>query len=595
MKILFIYPSDSKTYNAGIGYLSSVVKAAGHQSRLYMTDQLDTDALELMISQWAPNIIAFSSVTNQFPLTKRIISFLRPKTKALFIIGGIHATLVPDQVLTEAPGIDILCRGEGEGAILDLVTRLEAGQPYSDIQNLWVRDGKRVMRNPLRPLIQNLDELPLPDYDIFDYDKILSEMGVFMFFANRGCPYECSYCVNHSLIKLYKGEQFVRYMSVSHCIENLESLMKKYPQATTLEFFDDTFILNRHWIEEFATLYPQKIGKPFYCNVRANLIDEAIVESLKKAGCTRVNIAIETGNEDLRRNVLKKNVTNDTLEKAFSLFHQAGIKTYAHNMVGIPFETVDSIKETIQFNQKVKVDDLQCWVFYPYPGSDAYELCHEKKWIVPRYFDTVAGSIVTSTLDQPSITQEEVSYYHRVFPYLVLGNKISPEKIPLDYLYLGIFEGQMIAGWNNLEEAEGLFFRWTAVEGSLYLKNTKKDYISIQSNFPAPVPPPLVDLIINGMTIAQFIPQRGKWTWFETPIPHFETPLLEVQLRVDKPYLPALQDKQDFRELGIAISKVLLETSYQRLKRKYYPSGKQIMKDLIPRVTRKVNNVKNGH
>lgn len=566
VKVLFVYPSDNLTFNAGIGYLSAILKNSGHKTALYMTNRFDEEELLTAINGFSPDITAVSAVTNQFRLAKRLIKSIKLHSNSFIALGGVHATLQPQEAIA-INEVDAICRGEGEEALLELVDLLENEEDYRFVRNFWVKDGDKLYKNPLRPLLTNIDSLPGPDYEVFNYEKILRQMGVFMVFANRGCPYKCSYCVNHSLLELYGAKNFVRYMSVSHLIDLIKKNLRRYPETTIIEFFDDTFILNRQWMIDFCEAFPREINKPFYCNVRANLIDEEIVEMLQKAGCIRVNMAIETGSEVLRKNVLKKNVTDDELITAFNLFKKAGIKTYAHNMVGIPYETEENILKSIELNKQCNVDDLQCWVFYPYPGTKAREICEKNDWLTDRLSDTVAGKIVASSLDQPGISFERVSYYFRIFKFLVLGEKAMSENIPLDYIFLGVEEGQMISGLNNLEIDKGIPFRWTQQEGSFYLKNSKKKYLMLYVNFPAPKPPPLVEVIVNGLNLSHFIPQKGVWEWYEIKLPPFDEPILEITLKVDKPYLPQIKDPGDKRVLGVTVSKIALENSLQKTKR----------------------------
>jgi len=570
MKILFIYPSDNRTFNAGLAYLSAVLKKDGHQTGLFMTDRFDTSELDQQLHEFKPDLVAVSSVTNQFPLAQQLIGYAKEKTGVPLVLGGVHATLMPEEaILTE--GLDALCIGEGEDSLCEYVRRLETGQSLTAVEGFWVKEKGVIQRNQVRQPVQDLTSLPPPDYALFDYATILEQMGVFMVFANRGCPFECSYCINHSLMKLYKPGHYVRAMPVSHLLTLLKEVLAPYPQTRVIEFFDDTFILNKKWLTEFAERYPVEIGLPFYCNGRANLVDQSVVDLLVQAGCQRVNMAIETGNEHLRLTVLKKNVTNQELITAFGLLKSAGISTYAHNMVGIPYETEESMQETIALNRRLEVDNLQCYVFYPYPGSSAHDLCLREGWMTGRKSATVAGSIVVSPLDQPTITYERVSLYHRIFKYLVLGPRTPEAEIPLDYMLLGQVEGQMISGWNNLENDKEVLFRWTAEDGRCYLRNSAKKYLSLLANFPASIQPALIEVSINGLKIGHIIPARGVWRWYNFALPTFSEPLLEISLTSDKPYLPRQHDPRDLRVLGLAVSKIVLKTGWQLFREKYFP------------------------
>lgn len=188
----------------------------------------------------------------------------------------------------------------------------------------------------------------------------------------------------------------------------LVSLINKYRYIKEIEFFDDIFISNRTWLKQFCQKYTQRINLPFICNVVANQIDEEIVDYLSKAGCTWVNMAIETGNERLRQEVLNKKIANSDYRRAACLLKDRGIKIFAHNMVGIPYETEDTIWETINFNKQLGVDHPMCYIFYPFPGTSAYQQCKQKGWISQR---KVSDLRTTSILDQPTISKEKVAYY----------------------------------------------------------------------------------------------------------------------------------------------------------------------------------------
>lgn len=429
MRVLFVYPTATwKGYHNGIAILSAVLKKAGHETAMEFIHNWKKRThknLALKILEFKPHLIAISFATNQFERAKQIINFINHNFSLPIIVGGIHPTICPNEVIKE--NILALCRGEGEEAILEFIEAFEKNKSYLNIKNFWFKQNGKIFKNPLRLLTQNLDALPYADYSIFDYQKVLDEFSCLEVFANRGCPYGCNYCINNTLMKLYKGKgKFVRYRSVKSLITELGSLISKYRGIKTIEFFDDTFVLNKKWLAEFANVYPKKIGIPFRCNARANLVDKETARLLKEAGCYMVSMAIETGNETLRRKILNKDITNKQIEEAFSFLKNEGIKLYAHNMVGIPYETPETIHETIDLNKKVGIDIVQCWVFFPYPGTKSYELCKKNNWISSRKVTNVASLDVISVLDQPSITKEEVSYYHKIMrPEICYPNSLK--------------------------------------------------------------------------------------------------------------------------------------------------------------------------
>ncbi len=565
MRILFVYPSDMKIYNSGIGSLSAVLKRDGHDTKLFHTNWNDSENLQRVIGEFKPDVIGFSIVTNQFSLSLELIRSVKEVSDSPIVAGGVHVTLNPEDVIA-TDGIDAICIGEGEYSFLEYINKLENHGCSDDICGMWFKTENGIKRNGVRELVKDLDNLPLPDYELFDYMGIYDNIGVLMFFANRGCPYECSYCVNHSMIKAYGLKNYIRFMSVDKVISNIKKLLEQFPQIEKIEFFDDTFILKKSWFIEFAEKYKKEIGLPYYCNVRANLVDEDIVRNLKESGCIRVNMAVETGNEDMRRNVLKKNVSNNQLLKSSELLRKAGIFLYVHNMVGIPFETEESIKETIALNQKIKADDMQCWTFYPFPGTDAYEVCRNNGWISDRNVVTVAGTNCQSVLDQPGIAPNRISYYHKRFKMLAMGKRLPEKDIPLDYIRIGVEESQIGTGWNNLEKDGDRWFRWSEKSCSFFLRNSMKPSLKLSATFPGLEEKRTVSVVVNGSKVAEFIPKAG-WQEYNIELPCIKDILLEIELTIDKPYYPSEVNPEDKRVLGIGVSEVSLNGKAGVLKR----------------------------
>lgn len=383
MRICFVYPDvggvehyGTRKFYHGIGYLSSVLKEAGHDTfLLYLQDEPKREAFLADVEAISPDLVAFSSTTHQHPFVERCAAWLKEAQPGLVIVsGGVHPTLVPEQVIA-VEQIDVVCVGEGEYALLDLVNALENGKSYQHIPNLWSRnrDGE-IIRNPLRPLITNLDMLPFPDRELFGYDEILAGSGYQVdMMAGRGCPYHCSYCCNPALQERYKGlGRYVRFRGISNILEEIRALQGRYKIAT-LNFQDDTFTLDHRWTVEFCRAYRSEFSYPFWINTRVERLDEEIVRTLAESGCQGVRIGVESGNEELRRKVLRRQMSNDDFRRAFRLLHKYGIQTYTCNMIGLPGETPEMIEETIALNRELAPDKFQFSVFYPYPMTELYE------------------------------------------------------------------------------------------------------------------------------------------------------------------------------------------------------------------------------
>lgn len=287
--------------------------------------------------------------------------------------------------MIESEGVDAICRGEADEALVEFVNVLEAGGDITQIRNFWIKKEGTVHRNPLRPLIQDLDSLPFVDRDILAKYPSYRHYGVRFFLGSRGCPYNCSYCFNHALQNLYKeagGGPYIRQRSVPHVIEEIRRV-KKDLKTKRVYFYDDIFILNKPWIREFTEAYGKEFDIPFTCYLRVNLVTEELIANLAGAGCSSVAMAIESGNPEIRENVLRRKMTNRDIEEAARLLHKYRICFMTQNMVGLPDETIDNAYETVELNARIRPGYAWCSIFQPYPGTDAYRYCIEKGYLSP--------------------------------------------------------------------------------------------------------------------------------------------------------------------------------------------------------------------
>ena len=419
LKTLFVYTDinvrgGAKSYQFGIGMLSAVLKAYGHDTKLhYMFGAYDMEPLREQIKSYQPDVIAFSAVSPQYLFMRNVLRDLQP-FDAFTILGGQHATLAPE-CLEELEGLDAICIGEGEYPLLELVEALEHGHSIDNIRNLWIKTKKgSIIRNPTRPFVKNLDELPFTDREIFDYQSIVdSDFDTSLFMFSRGCPYNCTFCSNHAL-RRKQGGKYVRLRSVDSCLQEIREVVTKY-RVKVLYFNDDCFTYRQDFVEEFCDKYHREFSYPFDINVHPETLNEDICLKLKKSGCRRVSIGIESGSEKFRKEVLGRHQSNATILRAFELCRRFELVTKSFNIVGFPHESPEIFQETIELNARINPDSFVLGIFEPYPGTKLAEICKRKNLIDPKRSEKLFVGRTDTILNMPQFTRKQILHCFRNF------------------------------------------------------------------------------------------------------------------------------------------------------------------------------------
>jgi len=389
MKIVLVYPNvveSPKDISLGLGIISALLKKEGHQVRLIDTTfKISNKEIIKIIRSFNPDLIGVTAATNDLHNAIRICKLIKEIKDVPIICGGYHATVAPNDILKK-DCFDIVAIGEAEHSVLELIKSIEKGKINYKIKNLWFKKDNKIIKNELRELNQDLDKLPFSDRKIFKYQKYInSNRGLATFISSKGCPFECSYCINKVLMNKYKGKgKYLRFRSINNLLKEIKEVLSNY-KVKEIEFYDDTFTLNKERIKEFCKKYSKEIEVPFYINARVNAVTKEDFVLLKKAGCVRVSIGIESGDPYIRNEILKRNQTDEQIINTFRWAKEAGLKTYSFNMIGVPYENEDSIKKTIELNRKVKADYIGVSIFNAFKGTELYNLCIKNNWLKNTY------------------------------------------------------------------------------------------------------------------------------------------------------------------------------------------------------------------
>jgi anaerobic magnesium-protoporphyrin IX monomethyl ester cyclase len=418
MKLTFIFldfnPWKQKNFHFGIGALSASLKQAGHQvSLLHYTRKVGETELLQDIAGEKPDLVGFSASTPEFRHVSRMAGWIKRCHNLSVICGGVHATLVPHDVLDEQ-SIDMVCVGEGDESAVELCDALERGEPITAIPGIWVKQNGIRHTPANRPLIEDLDRLPLMDREVFDFVNLMpSKNGVVRARIGRGCQFSCAYCCNKPIRQCYPNpNKYVRYRSVDSLLDELEQVAGSYPFIKYVTFHDDIFPRHGDWMQRFAREYPERVGLPFRVAFRPELLDDEMASLMARAGCVKVNIGLESGNEELRREVLNRHISDEQLAEAFARCRKAGLATMSYSMLGLPFESLDTLLDTCKLNARVKADAHMRYFFYPFPQTALHKLCLERGFISGAHVDSYLDGTV---LSQPTISDDQLQFAFQFF------------------------------------------------------------------------------------------------------------------------------------------------------------------------------------
>ncbi|HUU56172.1 MAG TPA: radical SAM protein [bacterium] len=372
--LLIIIKGTALVERYGVMMLAAALKRAGHRVALARAQRLGLEGLRKKVRALEPAALLYSAMTGEHQYLLEINRRLKEDYRGPSVFGGPHATFFPEMVYED--GVDAVCRGEGEEAVVELADALAAGRDYGAVANLWVKRNGDVATNDVRPLLEDLDRLPFADREIlYEDDADLRDHPTKIFFAMRGCVFRCTYCFNHRFNELYRGRGRVcRTRSVDNLLAEMKYVRGRWP-LKYMQLDDDTFLLHtREWLEEFAERLPREVGVPFMCNVRVDLVNAESVRLLKAAGCHAAWMGVETGDERSRRDVLKRPHTNEEIAAAVTLLKRHGIRVATQNLCGLPVEDpVAADEKTLALNVACRPDFAWSSLFYPYPRTELGE------------------------------------------------------------------------------------------------------------------------------------------------------------------------------------------------------------------------------
>lgn len=390
MKVLFVI--DPFVIDPlGIAYLSSYLKAAGHSVSIYSPGQ-STDSL-------SADMLCYSITTGKhiyYAAVNRKLKSLLPDAVSVF--GGPHVTFFPK--FAEVDGVDIAVAGEGFTAIVDIADAIEDGKGFDHIDNIF-RNGEV----QLRPW-EDKSTILHPDRELIYSNPRNFNNPIKNVMCSWLCPSNCRYCYNRKYKKLYAKKKAV-LRPVGDIMDEIEEL-RNYP-LELIFFQDDIFpIYDSEWLNDFCVLY-QQYRIPFHMQVRVEYIQEHVIKQLKEVGLHGVTFAIESGNRYLRKEILRRHMEDKIIINGANILHKYGIRFRTENMIGIPYETPKTARETLRLNVKCKPMIGWASIYQPYPGTGLGDECIEAG-----FFDGDIDSFSESFFETYRLKVKHGAYYVRL-------------------------------------------------------------------------------------------------------------------------------------------------------------------------------------
>ncbi len=406
----------------GIQWLARSLQRGGHEVKVLLLPDTNWEA---KLKEANPGLLAFSMTTGDHVFYSKVARRAKELTGAPTIFGGPHPTFVPDMVLD--PAIDYVCRGEGEITLTDLATALENGLDTSFIPNLSYERGGVRIDSPLRPLIEDLDDLGYPLREpLYEAGELYKNCERKIFLTQRGCLYNCSFCFHHAWRdKLYKAKpkEYLRKRSVPEVLAEIDEVRSRYP-LKFLHFLDDIFNVDDEWLVEFCREYPKAIGLPFDVILRTAQTTREHMQMLKSAGCISARLAFESASDVIRNKVYRKGTTIDHLRDSARFVKEQGIRLTTLNLLGSPGATLADELATLQLNIDCEVDHPLCSLLQPYPETDINDITREMGFAVDSYDQFPQKFNRTSSIAHAH--RHEVENLHKLFPLAVRFPKLRP-------------------------------------------------------------------------------------------------------------------------------------------------------------------------
>ncbi|MFC1632364.1 B12-binding domain-containing radical SAM protein [Candidatus Omnitrophota bacterium] len=402
MKVLLVNPSYREVYSKvgksggivaplGLAYLAALLRENNITVEILDAHALGLSLGELERSLCGYDIVGVPSFTSSLHSSLKVLELAKKNNPACnCVIGGPHISALPVQTMKLHPQIDFGVIGEGEYTFLELVEALQTGSSYKNIRGIVYRQDSEVKLTPARDVIEDIDRLPFPAYDLLPVEKYnppihqisfsedIPAKPYLLLLSSRGCPYDCSFCASQVIWR-----KKLRLRSAANVLSEIDNLVTKFG-VKTVNITDDHFMLDKNRLDEIlAGLIKRRYDFHFSCLSRIDAVSKETLGKLKTAGCYLIRYGVESGNQKMLAR-MHKDLSLSQIEQAFNYTRGVGLSSSASFIIGYPGETRQSFADTIKLARRIRPRIALFFIAIPFPGTELYNVAKSKNLIVDR-------------------------------------------------------------------------------------------------------------------------------------------------------------------------------------------------------------------
>lgn len=390
----------------GLGYLASSIEAVGFNPEIIDMEAIGMSIENLQIPDNKYLAIGITCVTNTYKSALRLAENIKQQSpESKIVVGGPHVTFLPEETLFDSSCIDVVVRGEGELTFVELIKAFNEEKNIDDILGITFRKGKQIVSTKSRPVEKDLDLIPFPGRKY--YNENLYEFNAIV--ASRGCPGRCIFCVARSM-----SDNCYRTRSKENIIKELETLQGEKEIA----FYDNTFMgSSRKAYELLKELKKANLNISWSAELRADQANEELFELLRECGCVGVQFGVESGS-DLVLKKIGKGISKDKIISSIQIARNKGLNVACSFCVGHPFDTQETIKETVSFIKEIRSFGAQCvaTIVTPFPGTPLLNN-KEEYGIKIHHYNWEKYTLYQPVMSTSNLTAEEIG---SLFMYTML-------------------------------------------------------------------------------------------------------------------------------------------------------------------------------